>query len=218
MAGFSASRLSDEVARGLKRGDPTAQAEAYRVLAPAVMGMAQRILGDRGLAEEVVQDTFISVIERACTLRSPKAAVGWVRQTAVNHCLMRLRSPWQQRRESTSSLDEADPIQAWPREENLWDLEKALLKLGPETRMVLWLHDVEGYTHREIAEVFGKTESFSKSQLARGYEKLALHETEEGGVGRMRSERVGTDVGQQKSGGRDDGLAKAAKIGPACLS
>lgn len=205
MAGFTASRLSDEVARGLKRGDPSAQAEAYRVLAPTVMGMAQRILGDRGLAEEVLQDTFISVIERASTLKNPKAAVGWVRQTAVNHCLMRLRSPWQQRRDAAVPAEEADPVQNGPRDENLRDLERALLRLGPETRMVLWLHDVEGYTHKEIAKVFGKTESYSKSQLARGYEKLLPKE-------------AGAKPASRESGGRDGGLAKAANVRPACLS
>lgn len=205
MAGFSASSLTDEVARGLKKGDPAAQAEAYRALAPSVMGMAQRILGDRGLAEEVVQDTFISVIERASTLKNPKAAVGWVRQTAVNHCLMRLRSPWQQRRDGAELLDEADPSQDGPREDNLRDLERALLRLGPETRMVLWLHDVEGYTHKEIAKVFGKTESYSKSQLARGYEKLVIDEALDARA-------------LDETGGKDDGIAKAANVRPACLS
>ena len=206
MAGFSASRLSEEVARGLKRGDASAQAEAYRTLAPAVLGMAQRILGDRALAEEVVQDTFISIIERASSLRNPKAAVGWVRQTAVNHCLMRLRSPWQQRRDAAEPLEQADPNQDSPRADNLRDLERALLRLGPQTRMVLWLHDVEGYTHKEIARVFGKTESYSKSQLARGYEKLL-------------QEEAPLDQGEAlETGGRDDGLAKAANVGPACLS
>lgn len=206
MSGFSASRLSDDVARGLKRGDPAAQAEAYRILSPAVLGMAQRILGDRGQAEEVVQDTFISVIERASSLKNPKAAVGWVRQTAVNHCLMRLRSPWQQRRDGAQPVEAVDPSQDGPREENLRDLERALLRLGPETRMVLWLHDVEGYTHKEIGRVFGKTESYSKSQLARGYEKL----TQPG-----RSEHEDRENSGAVTGGRDDGLAKAA---PACLS
>ena len=202
MAGFSSTRLSKEVARGLKRGEKAAQAEAYRLLAPPVMGMAQRILGDRGLAEEVVQDTFVSMIERAGSLRNPEAAVGWVRQTAVNHCLMRLRSPWQQRR-SGELPDEADPTQNAPREENLRDLERALSRVGPETRMVLWLHDVEGYTHKEIGKVFGKTESYSKSQLARGYEKLAAANAWSGS--------------SEDTGGRDDGLA-AANVRPACVT
>ena len=37
---------------------------------------------------------------------------------------------------------------------------------------MVWLHDVEGFTHKEIAEVMGKTESFSKSQLSRAYQRL----------------------------------------------
>ncbi len=40
------------------------------------------------------------------------------------------------------------------------------------SRTVVWLHDVEGFTHKEIAALLGKTESFSKSQLSRAYQKL----------------------------------------------
>lgn len=172
MAGFAAAALTREIALGLKNGDPEAQAEAYRVLAPRVMGMAQRILGDRGLAEEVVQDTFVALIERADTLRDADAAVGWVRQTAVNHCLMRLRSPWHQRRTGEPSAEPADPAETPARVDGLRDLERSLAAVGPAARMVLWLHEVEGYTHQEIGELFGKTSSYSKSQLARGYRKL----------------------------------------------
>ncbi len=218
MAGFSPTSLSARTARGLRRGDPAAQAEAYRVLAPRVMGMAQRMLGDRGLAEEVVQDTFVSLIERAGSLRNAAAAVGWVRQTAVNHCLMRLRSPWQQRRvgEERVDMDRADPNQDGPREENLRDLERALGRLGEETRMVLWLHDVEGYTHREIAEVFGKSESFSKSRLARGYQTLLSEIGAE--TGAETEAQNGAEIGNEnETGGEDDGFARA-DVGPACVS
>jgi RNA polymerase sigma factor (sigma-70 family) len=52
------------------------------------------------------------------------------------------------------------------------DLETALQRLSDTARSVVWLHDVEGYTHEEIAEMMGKTTSFSKSQLARAHAKL----------------------------------------------
>jgi RNA polymerase sigma-70 factor (ECF subfamily) len=52
------------------------------------------------------------------------------------------------------------------------DLERALSTLQPLTRSVVWLHDVEGYTHREIAQLLGGTVSFSKSQLARAHLQL----------------------------------------------
>src|SRR2546422_10225566 len=52
------------------------------------------------------------------------------------------------------------------------DLERAFEQLSETSRAVVWLHDVEGYTHEEIAEQMGKTVSFSKSQLARAHARL----------------------------------------------
>ena len=52
------------------------------------------------------------------------------------------------------------------------DLDAALADLPAVGRTVVWLHDVEGYTHKEIAGLMGKTESFSKSQLSRAYQRL----------------------------------------------
>jgi RNA polymerase sigma-70 factor (ECF subfamily) len=52
------------------------------------------------------------------------------------------------------------------------DLEAALERLSETSRAVVWLHDVEGYTHEEIAGMMGKTPSFSKSQLARAHHRL----------------------------------------------
>ncbi len=52
------------------------------------------------------------------------------------------------------------------------DLEQALEQLSDCDRSVVWLHDVEGYKHREIAQLFGKTESFSKTRLNRARTRL----------------------------------------------
>jgi RNA polymerase sigma-70 factor (ECF subfamily) len=52
------------------------------------------------------------------------------------------------------------------------DLERALARLGDTARAVVWLHDVEGYTHAEIGRLLGGTASFSKSQLARAHAHL----------------------------------------------
>lgn len=174
MVKFADLQLDSGVARALKRGDRRAQAVAYRTLAPAVMGMAMRILRDEGIAQEVVQDTFVELIEKAHTLNDPNAVLGWVRKVAVNHCLMRLRSPWHKRRVTLELVEDVDVTNGSAHLENMQDIESALGSLSAETRMVIWLHDVEGYTHKEIGELLGHTASYSKSQLARGYKKLAL--------------------------------------------
>ncbi|MCZ6658300.1 MAG: sigma-70 family RNA polymerase sigma factor [Gammaproteobacteria bacterium] len=172
MAAFADIELDPQTTMGLQRGDRTAQADAYRLLAPAILGLAQRILQDRGLAQEVLQDTFVELLEQAGKLRSAEAVVGWLRKVAVNHCLMRLRSPWHKRRTSTFVEEAEDHVSSSQRMEGLSDVERALASLGPETRLVVWLHDVEGYTHKEIASLTGHKPSYSKSQLARGYAKL----------------------------------------------
>lgn len=171
MTGINQAALPNGVALGVTRGDRAAITEAYRVLSQPVMNLAARILQDRGLAEEVVQDTFIDLVEKSAQIREPGAVAAWVRQVATNHCLMRLRSPWHARREA---LENYEPESQDGGTGLVHDgtLEKALAMLPGETRAVIWLHDVEGYTHKEIGELMGKTTSFSKSQLARGYERL----------------------------------------------
>jgi RNA polymerase sigma factor (sigma-70 family) len=161
------------MARALQRGDRRAQGVAYRMLAPTIMGMAVRILQDEGLAQEVLQDTFVDLMDKASTLKDPDAVVGWVRRVAVNHCFMRLRSPWHRRRMGVEDAEEpGDPGTADERWQGQYDIERALGALPAETRLVIWLHDVEGYTHQEIGKLTGQTASYSKSQLARGYGKL----------------------------------------------
>ena len=174
MASFAEIHLDSGIARGLQRGDRRAQAVAYRLLSPTVMGMAVRILQDEGLAQEVVQDTFVELIDKAATLKDPDAVVAWVRRVAVNHCYMRLRSPWHKRRSGEDSgPEQLDHTSDGERLEGYRDIERALGVLPPETRLVIWLHDVEGYTHQEIGQLTGQTASYSKSQLARGYTKLS---------------------------------------------
>ena len=107
---------------------------------------------------------------KASTLSDANAFTAWVRSIAVNRCLMALRSPWAERRDV---FDEDLAVPPGPdRADGLLDMERALARLAAGTRAVLWLHDVEGYTHQEIGKLLGRSTSFSKSQLSRGYRKL----------------------------------------------
>ena len=172
MAGFADVEIPIGLAQRVVRGEEAAYAQIYQLLSPAVMSLGYRMLGNRPAAEEVVQDVFVQLLEHAHTLKQPAALVGWVRTTATNHCLMRLRSPWQKRRSAEEPQEGADAGEDAERVHGLSDVERALEQLPEQTRMVVWLHDVEGYTHKEIGALMGKTASFSKSQLARGYGAL----------------------------------------------
>jgi RNA polymerase sigma-70 factor (ECF subfamily) len=75
------------------------------------------------------------------------------------------------RRIDTEHFD-SEPSPAAASSDERIELERALDALPATARAVVWLHDVEGLTHREIAKLMGRTASFSKSQLARAHERL----------------------------------------------
>jgi RNA polymerase sigma-70 factor (ECF subfamily) len=90
---------------------------------------------------------------------------------------MHLRSPWRRGLDWVDSLARLEPDSgpdgpAASCSSDAVDLERALARLGETARAVVWLHDVEGYTHAEIGALLGGTASFSKSQLARAHARL----------------------------------------------
>ena len=181
MAAFADARVHPAVVQRLIRGDRAAQEAVYRAYADAVYTLARRVLRDEGLAEEATQDTFVHMIERAGKLRDASAIGPWIRSIAVNHCLMRLRSPWHRRRAPLPPDEEAaaDGTGA------TLDIDRALGRLPGQARLVVWMHSVEGYTHQEIGKAFGRSASFSKSQLARAYRALAKDQPQDAEVRRL---------------------------------
>jgi RNA polymerase sigma factor (sigma-70 family) len=172
MSLFARAQFDDDLVARLRRGDRAAARAVYDRLAPAVYTLAARILGDRGAAAEVTQDTFVDVIEKAGRLERAGALSAWVRRIAVNHCLARLRSPWHRRRVSLPDGALEATEEALPADGERRDLDAALAGLPADARFVVWMHDVEGHTHGEIAAALGRTESFSKSQLVRARRRL----------------------------------------------
>jgi RNA polymerase sigma-70 factor (ECF subfamily) len=154
-----------------RAGEPAALEAFYRACARPAHTLARRIVASAA-ADDVVQDAFLDAF-RGLPAYDGRAPLGiWFRTIVVRRCLMHLRSPWQRSRDLIDGwLDTLEhPAGAAPG--TLVDLERALDRLPALTRLVVWLYDVEGYTHEEIAQATGRTVSFSKSQLARGRARL----------------------------------------------
>ncbi|WP_405224218.1 RNA polymerase sigma factor [Lentisalinibacter sediminis] len=174
MSGFTGISVDEAVIRRARRGDASAHESLYRALAPAVYTLALRLVKAPAAAEDMLQETFIEVMRSLPRYRGDASLATWVRRIAVSKCLMHLRSAWNRRAGEFGDGDE--PVDGGaPVAESVglrMDLEAALASLPAESRVVVWLHDVEGYTHREIAMVMQKTESYSKSQLSRAHRRL----------------------------------------------
>lgn len=149
-----------------RKGDMAACETIYRMFQKPAYSVAFRICQCRELAQEVTQESFITVFRRIKQFRGDAPFWGWFRRVVVNHTITALRKT-SSRRETQWQEEAVADDGMRPQVGLAMDLEAALATLSSQDRAVVWLHDVEGYNHREIGELFGKTESFSKTRLSR---------------------------------------------------
>lgn len=161
---------SEVILSRARAGDAAALERVYRAYETPVYNLARRICRTVEDAEDVLQETFFEVCRSIGQYRGDGSLWGWVRSIAASKALMRLR---RNKYRDTDELDEEFHRPTMKVDGGLrMDLEAALERLPETSRAVVWLHDVEGYTHEEIAGMMGKTVSFSKSQLARAHTRL----------------------------------------------
>jgi RNA polymerase sigma-70 factor (ECF subfamily) len=159
------------------RGERAAQARLYALLAPGVFRLVARLVPAHA-AEDVFQDCMMNVLQHLRAYRGDASVGAWVRAIAINHALMHLRSPWHRLRDRAlagfeKAAEEANGTTVWrDTAAARVELDRLLDALEPRARAIVWLHDVEGFTHEEIAAAFGLSVSFSKSQLARAHRRL----------------------------------------------
>jgi RNA polymerase sigma factor (sigma-70 family) len=178
MSRFLDIHLSDDCLQGAARGDRAAQKALYDQIAAPMLGLIRRVVRDRSAADDLFQESMISVLRHLPGFRGEAPLGVWVRQIVLRQCLMHFRSPWHRLRGVVHAAMDVSEPSVDPKTAELLDLERALARLSDVSRTVLWLHDVEGLTHEEIGAAFSRTPSFSKSQLARAHALLRAHLTE----------------------------------------
>ncbi|MGA9575273.1 MAG: sigma-70 family RNA polymerase sigma factor [Lysobacterales bacterium] len=156
-----------------KRGDIRACEKIYRKFHKLAFTVAARICNNREMAQDVTQEAFISAFKRIHQYRGEAPLWAWLRRVVANHAVSALRKL--PRHDAVELEDHMLPGNG--DQEGLgqcMDLEQALQQLDDEDRMVVWLYDVEGYKHSEIASLVGKTESYSKTRLNRARARLRI--------------------------------------------
>jgi RNA polymerase sigma-70 factor (ECF subfamily) len=182
---FVTAEIEPEVIAAAQRGGTDAFEAIYRHYSDRLYTMIRRLAVRQALADDILQEVFIEVLRNIRSYSAAGSFGGWLRAIAVNKTLSHLRSPWLKRTlwldsilptEAQSLLDHAsDGCNTQSTDFQLGDqaaLASALEQLSPNARTVVWLHDVEGYTHQEIGHLLGGTASMSKSQLARAHTRL----------------------------------------------
>jgi RNA polymerase sigma-70 factor (ECF subfamily) len=182
-------RTEDEVIlRALQEGEPQAFDRFVSRFGNRIFAFGIRMCGQREDAEDVFQDTLLTVYRKIRSLREPGALTTWLYRIVANSCLSRRRkSKFAPKRElSLEELlpqggvvedgpvlpEETGPAGELYRQELTEALEKAVRDLSPDYRIVWLMRDVEGLSTEETAEALGLTISNVKMRLHRA--RLAL--------------------------------------------
>ncbi|GAB3923873.1 RNA polymerase sigma factor [Larkinella terrae] len=152
----------------LQRADSRAQKALFDRYSSKMLTICVRYVSNRYEAEEILMDGFMRVFEKIGQYKSEGSFEGWIRRIMVNESLMYLRriKQWKAEVALEDTLPEADTTFA---DQDLMaeDLLNLLEQLPAGYKTVFNLYAIEGYSHAEIAESLGITESTSKSQLHR---------------------------------------------------
>jgi RNA polymerase sigma-70 factor (ECF subfamily) len=157
-------------------GDEAAMRALWTRHAPHIDVVVRRLVGhDADLAADIAQDVWIQIFRALPGFRGDAQFGTWAHRIAVNRTLNALRRT---RRLAALEVDvEDDSASVEPEAERAMlaqSIEDAAARLSPGARTVFLLHDVEGFTHEEIAAQLGITAGGSKSQLFKARAKLRI--------------------------------------------
>ena len=167
-----------------RKGDRAAQKILYDRLASRMFPVCMRYIGDRAAAEDVLQDGFITLFTRLDSYKGEVSFECWARRIFVTTALMSLR-----KKDALKMSDELESVRGMKTEttsqmQNIGykELMKLVLSLPPGFRTVFNMYAIEGYSHKEIADMLGISESNVTTRLnrGRGYAKNTIRKGDKG--------------------------------------
>ena len=152
-----------------KQGDRRAQKAIYDALSEKMFAVCLRYMGEREAAEDILQDGFVTLFSKMDSYLGEGSFEGWARKIFVNTALMSLR-----KRDILKQTEDVDAAWNVTSDEpsalekiGYRDLMQMIADLPPGFRTVFNMYVIEGYSHKEIAEELGISETTSRSQLLR---------------------------------------------------
>ncbi|MBW8861515.1 MAG: RNA polymerase sigma factor [Acidobacteria bacterium] len=164
----------DLVAR-CRAGDVEAFETLYREHAARLYTLACRMAGSREDGEDLLQEIFLQAHRKLGSFKGDSSIGTWLYRLALNHCLDYVRSRRAKMNKLTDTLDAETSFEPTARRDTpiaRMDLERAVERLPEGCREAFVLHDVEGFDHKEVADLLGIAEGTSKSQVFKARMKL----------------------------------------------
>ena len=169
-----ARALEARLVERARAGDAASFERIYRLHSARVYGLCLRMLRDSAVAEDCVQETFITAWRHLHSFQAHSTLATWLHRIAVNTVLARSR-----RKSARNELASGDEQPETANRETaadaaqVMDLERAIGELPEGARHVLVLQGIYGYTHEEVAQMLGVAVGTCKAQLHRARKLLA---------------------------------------------
>ena len=151
------------------KGDRASQKVLYDRLAPRMFPLCIRYAGNRVLAEDILQDGFVTLFTHLDSYKGQGSFEGWARKIFVTTALMELR-----KKDALKMSDELDVARVFKAETvsqtqsiGYKELMKLVMSLPPGFRTVFNMYAIEGFSHKEIGDMLGISETTSRTQLSR---------------------------------------------------
>lgn len=158
-----------ELIESCKKGDRAAQKALYDRLAPRMFPVCMRYIGDKESAEDILQDGFVTLFTRLDSYKGEGSFEGWARRIFVTTALMSLRK--KDALKMSEDLDAARGLKAETASQvqniGYKELMQLIMTLPPGFRTVFNMYAIEGFSHKEIGEMLGISETTSRTQLSR---------------------------------------------------
>jgi RNA polymerase sigma factor (sigma-70 family) len=167
--------ITRELIHKCKKNNQAAMAELFSKLAPKLKGICYRYCGNAFDAEDLLQETFITIFTKISSYQEQGSFEGWAHRIAVNTSLnwLRKNKVFFQMLELNNQHDQEDNHENDPVSDiHIEGLIQHIAQLPDGYRTILNLFAIEGYSHKEIAEQLGINESTSRSQYTRAKKVL----------------------------------------------
>ena len=164
--------IDSTLVKAMKKADEAAFASCYEQLSAYIYSIVFRICGSEAIAEEIMQESFIHGFNQLGQLKNDDAFTPWLKRIAFNKTMNHLRHS---QREVTLDEQIQDTVVEECFSAQLMAQNQLAYLLGhisAQDKLVVWMFVVEGYSHQEIADLCGKTVSYSKSIVHRSLTKL----------------------------------------------
>jgi len=166
--------IHKEIIEKSKKGNSKAQYQLYQLYAKAMLNTCYRMMNSQAEAEDMLQEAFTEAFMKLHTFRYESTFGAWLKRIVVNKCINEIK-----RRKTDLNFVEDITVFSERKEDDeinvglsVKDIKKATESLPDGSRMIFSLYLLEGYDHREIAQILNVSESNSKSQYMRAKRKV----------------------------------------------